>query len=235
VAVPRLSTVEKAFRVLGVVAEQQPIGMAALTRATGLDKSAVQRIVATLQHVGWLQPATRASGWELAPEALVVGRRAASGFVARARPHLEALAADTSETVALWVLDGDRFVCVDAIESGQQLRVVIAAGMVVPVTDAGEFLAFVPADRRPRLGGALTDALTDALDDDEVAAIVARGYYLVADAEGTHAVGVPVRDGEGEAIGAVTVVAPVSRTSARDTARLGRRTIDAAVRISASG
>jgi IclR family transcriptional regulator, acetate operon repressor len=225
VAVPRLSTVEKAFHVLGVVADQQPIGLAALTRATGLDKSAVQRIVATLQHVGWLQPATRATGWELAPEALVVGRRAASGFVSRARPHLEALAADTSETVALWVLDGDRFVCVDAIESHQQLRVVIAAGMVVPVTDAHEFLAFVPADTRRAMGGALADA--------EVVEIVARGYYLVADAAGTHAVGVPVRDGEGEAVGAVTVVAPVSRTTAHDTARLGRRTIEAAINISA--
>jgi IclR family transcriptional regulator, acetate operon repressor len=226
VAVPRLSTVEKAFHVLGVVAEQQPIGVAALTRATGLDKSAVQRIVATLEHVGWLQPATRSTGWELAPEALVVGRRAASGFVTRARPHLEALAADTHETVALWVLDGDRFVCVDAIESHQQLRVVIAAGMVVAVTDAVEFLAFVGDERRHGLGGALADAT--------VAEIVARGYYLVADAEGTHAVGVPVRDGEGEAVGAVTVVAPVSRTSASDTARLGRRTVDAAIRISAS-
>ena len=226
-AVPRLSTVEKAFHVLGVVAECQPIGVAALTRATGLDKSAVQRIVATLQHVGWLQPATRSTGWELAPEALVVGRRAASGFVTRARPHLEALAADTSETVALWVLDGDRFVCVDAIESRQQLRVVIAAGLVVPVADAREFLAFVDIADRGALGGMLTE--------ESIAEIVARGYYLVADAEGTHAVGVPVRDGEGAAVGAVTVVAPVSRTSARDTTRLGRRTIDAAVRISASG
>jgi IclR family transcriptional regulator, acetate operon repressor len=227
VAVPRLSTVEKAFRVLGVVAEHQPVGVAALTRLTALDKSAVQRIVATLEHVGWLQPATRGTGWQLAPEALVVGRRAASGFVARARPHLEALAADTDETVSLWVLDGDRFVCVDAIESHQQLRVVIVAGHVVPVTDAAEFLAFVPAELRRALG--------PGPGDDAVGEIVARGYYLVADAAGTHAVGAPVRDGEGEAVGAVTVVAPVSRTSATDTARLGRRAVDAAVRISASG
>jgi DNA-binding IclR family transcriptional regulator len=183
--------------------------------------------VATLQHVGWLQPATRSAGWQLAPEALVVGRRAASGFVSRARPHLEALAVDTRETVALWVLDGDRFVCVDAIESRQQLRVVIGAGLVVPIGDASEFLAFVSVDERRSRGDLLAEA--------SVAEIVARGYYLVADAEGTHAVGVPVRDGEGAAVGAVTVVAPVSRTSAGDTARLGRRTIEAAVRISASG
>ena len=79
--VKRLSTVEKAFRVLTEVSERQPIGLGELARSLELDKAAVQRILATLDDLGWIAPAAPpATGWELTP------KPSSSGAGTRQRP-----------------------------------------------------------------------------------------------------------------------------------------------------
>ena len=55
--VKTLRTVDKALRVLDAVAEHQPIGVGALARLLTMDKSAVQRILVSLQRAGWICPA----------------------------------------------------------------------------------------------------------------------------------------------------------------------------------
>src|ERR1700709_2549630 len=116
-AVARLTTVEKALRVLSAVADGHPLRGSALARELGLDKNAVQRILITLGHQGWLQQDRRAGGWRLGPQSLVVGGRYAGALRERAHPLLHDLAAETGETVTLWSVEGDAFTVVDAVES----------------------------------------------------------------------------------------------------------------------
>ena len=59
----------RVLEVFEAVAEHQPVGVAALSRMLGIDKSAVQRALVTLAEQGWIQarddPTTR---WETARE-----------------------------------------------------------------------------------------------------------------------------------------------------------------------
>jgi len=206
-AVGRLGTVEKALRVLEAVSERQPITVTALSRALGMDKSAVQRVVVTLEHAGWLRRDAITSAWSLDARTLVVGRRFAGGLLDRARPHLKELARVTGETVTLWVVRGASFVAVESVESEQSLRIVIPVGLHAPLTTAPEAGAFLTDEARAHLAGALPDVT-------RLAAIRERGYYVTSDgAPGTVAIGAPIHPPESGAgaVATVLIAAPASR------------------------
>jgi IclR family acetate operon transcriptional repressor len=205
-AVARLTTVEKALRVLSAVAENQPVSGSQLARELDLDKNAVQRILVTLGHQGWLQQDRRAGGWRLGPQSLVVGGQYAGALRDRAHPVLHDLATETSETVTLWAVEGDSFTVVDGVESTQTLRGTIPIGYIASITEGGDFMAFCDAFTRERLLG------PDAMSDERVALIRERGYYVVdTEYASTVAVGAPVWDGRPLPVAAVLLVAPADR------------------------
>ncbi len=225
--VARLTTVEKALRVLSAVADSQPISGSALARELDLDKNAVQRILITLGHQGWLQQDRRAGGWRLGPQSLVVGGRYAGALRDRAHPVLHDLAAGTGETITLWAVEGDTFTVVDAVESSQTLRGTIPIGYTASITEGSEFLAFCDRGMQERLLGA------DVLPLDAAAAIRARGYYVVdTEYASTIAVGAPVWDGRPAPTAAVLLVAPAERLAGDALAATGARVREAADSLS---
>ena len=208
-AVARLSTVEKAIRVLTAVASSQPISGSALARELDLDKNAVQRILVTLGHQGWLQQDRHAGGWRLGPQSLVIGGRYAGALRDRAHPVIHDLAAETGETVTLWAVEGDSFTVVDAVESSQTLRGTIPIGYTATVTEGGDFLAFCEPAQRERL---LAAANLPPMPDAHVSAVRESGYYVVDTRyTSTVAVGAPVWDGHRPPVAAVLLVAPADR------------------------
>ena len=110
----------------------QPIGVSALARELGADKSAVQRDLMTLADAGWIRPAPGGQ-WELTPHILTLARppHSSDNLRQRARLALERLRSETGETAYLTVPDGDQFVVLDALESEHLLRMVQPVGMVV--------------------------------------------------------------------------------------------------------
>lgn len=150
-AVKTIQVVSNALAVLDAVSRSQPAGLGALARDLGLDKSAVQRILATLHAGGWIQPAG-GGGWILTGRALEVGGRyvAASDLRERAREALRELHAATGETVWLSVADGDTLVVTDEITSTHVLRVTFPigySGPFGPETAGGlALLAALPPD-----------------------------------------------------------------------------------------
>jgi IclR family acetate operon transcriptional repressor len=233
VPVKRLTTVEKAFRVLVAVSERQPIGLGELARSLDLDKAAVQRILATLGDLGWIAPAAPpATGWELTPEALVVGRRYAPELRGQARPHLEALQAGTGETTALVMVDRDRVVIVDTVDSVQPLRVTIPIGFEAPLSDFQPFLSFFPdAD----LDALAADGLVEVrLTPPQRAANRRRGWYLLEmDEFDVRAVGAPVVAPGGSVRAALLLVAPRTRLPRDRQVELGGQLRTAAATITA--
>jgi IclR family acetate operon transcriptional repressor len=222
-AVARLTTVEKALRVLTAVAENQPISGSQLARDLELDKNAIQRILVTLGHEGWLQQDRRAGGWWLGPQSLVVGGRYAGALRDRAHPVLRDLAAETGETVTLWATSGDVFTVVDAVESTQTLRGTIPIGYSASITEGGDYMAFCDAFTRDRLLGA------GAMPDERIALIRERGYYVVdTEYASTIAVGAPVWDGRPQPVAAVLLVAPADRLRGDALAATGARVAEAA-------
>ena len=222
-AVARLTTVEKALRVLSAVAENQPISGSQLARDLELDKNAIQRILVTLGHQGWLQQDRRAGGWRLGPQSLVVGGRYAGALRDRAHPVLHDLAAETGETVTLWAVEDDAFTVVDAVESTQTLRGTIPIGYTASITEGGDFMAFCDAFTRERLLG------EGGMPTEQVAMVRERGYYVVdTEYTSTVAVGAPVWDSRPLPVAALLLVAPADRLRGDALAAAGARVAEAA-------
>jgi IclR family KDG regulon transcriptional repressor len=68
-----------------------------------------------------------------------------------AMPYLEDLHRTTQETISLYILDGDERVCIERLESPQNVRIVARIGRRLPLYagSAGKaFLAFLPEEQR---------------------------------------------------------------------------------------
>src|SRR5919197_3870965 len=118
----------------------------AIVETTGLTRSTAHRLIGALEdhgllfHVGGL-------GYALGPRLLGLATTAMRELPLRelARPALERLARSTGESTQLFVRDGDRRICVDTVESDQELRTIVDVGAALPLTkgSAGKvFLAW---------------------------------------------------------------------------------------------
>ena len=225
--VSRLSTVEKAFRVLTAVAEGPPRGATALGRELSLDKNAVQRILVTLEHLGWIQAQPPPStGWMLTSQAMVLGRHYGAGLRERAHPYLQKLADITEETAQLWLIDRGRWVIVDSVDSQRPLRIVVPIGYDAPLDQGQQFLAFLdPAQRAEH-----ADAYR--MDERTVERVRRQGYYVTrSPVPGATGVGAPVMR-NGVATGAVLVNGPTSRMRSDVLTGFSAAVIETAQRIS---
>ena len=106
----------------------------AIAKATGLTKPTTHRLINALQahgllmHVGGL-------GYALGPRLLALATTAMRELPLRqlARPSLERLARTTGESAQLYVRTGDRRICVDAVESDNELRTIVRVGASLPL------------------------------------------------------------------------------------------------------
>jgi IclR family acetate operon transcriptional repressor len=180
VAVKRSSSATRVLKVFEHTAAHQPIGVSALARELGADKSAVQRDLMTLADAGWIRIAAGLPGqWELTPHVLTLARppHSTDSLRQRARPALERLRSETGETAYLTVPDGDQFVVIDAFESPHMLRMVPPIGMVVPVAGSATARAVLPHLAEEEQARLLGSPVTAALRE-EFHATRARGYAV---------------------------------------------------------
>ncbi len=127
-----------------------------------------------------------------------------------ARPALEALRDATGESAQLYVRDGDRRVCVEALESPHGLRTIVPLGAALPldVGSAGRILRGDPESLK-------------------------RGWAeSVAEREaGVASVSAPVRGHDGTVIAAVSVSGPIERTTRQPGKKYAAAVVEAAARI----
>ena len=123
-----------ACALLECVAAHQPVGVSELSRLTGIDKSAVQRLAVTLHAAGWLQPHSRPpTRWEISHANPLLRTGATVDLEALARPAMERLRDRSGETVILIVPSGDRLVIAAVVESRQPIRLSPTVGFVLPL------------------------------------------------------------------------------------------------------
>jgi DNA-binding IclR family transcriptional regulator len=129
----------------------------------------------------------------------------------------------TRETISLYVMEGNERVCVERLESPQNVRIVARVGRRIPLYagSAGKvFLAYLPLERckavlRETPPTAITDFTIVNREKlmDELAKIRTQGYSVsfgewTADAAGVAA---PIFGTRGEVIAAVTISGPIAR------------------------
>lgn len=207
-----VGTLDKAVLILDAL-EVEPLALAGLVEATRLPRATAHRLAAALQAHGLVRR-TDDGRFALGLRLVALGRAAADHLplADAARPALAALRDVTEESVQLYVRQGDRRVCVAALESPHGLRTIVATG------------ASLPLDR-----GSAGRVLQEDPGVPWVASVAEREA-------GVASVSAPVHDADGRVVAAVSVSGPVERTGTDPGARYGSSVAQAASAIeSAAG
>jgi IclR family transcriptional regulator, KDG regulon repressor len=202
-----------------LVQNPQPQRPSQIARATGLERNAVYRLLRELESRSYVtreQDSTRyVLGSGLVALAAVVLQRVDIGRLAR--PIMEALEAETEETVSLHIRSGHRRVAVDALASRQPISHKVEIGETVPLyqgasgkvilafVDAADFEAVLKesAADRPRGQSQLRELIKRARTQGYVSTVGDRN-------PGVSALSAPVFNTDG-VLGALTVTGPSSR------------------------
>ncbi|CAL9386659.1 IclR family transcriptional regulator [Streptomyces sp. enrichment culture] len=163
--------------------------LAAVQEAVGYPKSSLYMLLRTLVELGWVETDATGTRYGIGVRALLVGTSYIDGdeVVAAARPTLDRLADDTTETVHLARLDGTSVVYLATRQAQHYLRPFTRVGRRLPVhsTALGKALLATYDDDRVRelLPGTLPALTEHTITDrekliDELAAIRAQGYAV---------------------------------------------------------
>lgn len=241
----QIAVLDRALDVLEALEHaDEPLGTTELARRLGTTKSAVFRILVTLEQRGYVTKDPTTTRYSLGARLASLGERALSGIDLRhvARPVLERLHHAFQETVNLGVLESREIVYIDMIESSHGLRMAARIGSHHPAysTALGKaMLAFLPADE-------LAQALPEHLAPQTEQTITDRGKLLEALAEtraagtaqergenetGARCVGVAIFDQRGHPTAAISVSGPETRIDDDRAGEIARALRDASREI----
>lgn len=237
----------KAATVLRVLAHSEaPLGPTEIARISGLDRSTVHRILATLSAERIISRTGSNGAYQLGSGLAALGLVALNRLDLRrvARRHFEQLSNRFGETVNLGILDGDAILYVDMIESRHGLRMSASIGTRDEVTTTAlgkAILAHLPQEQRAHLLEALRfesrtprsitsmNQLETDLDETRD-----RGYSLDIEENeiGACCVGAPIFGFDNEVIGAVSISVPKVRFDDQRRAEMIESLVDTAGLIS---
>ena len=228
---------------------EDELGVTDLSKRLGLHKNNVFRLLATLEHRGYIEQNRVTESYRLGPKTLQLGAIFIDQRECRrqARPILESLMATSGETTVVAVLRGNKVIYMDSVETDRTVRAVSRIGAMLPAycTSVGKVqLAHLSSAELDRLYAenafpAVTtrtitkrDALLAELK------LVARMGYAMENEEAeleVRSIAAPIRDFSNKVIAAVGIVAPASRLTDERIEKNGiiAMLIDASAAISA--
>jgi Transcriptional regulator len=242
-----IESVENAARVLLMLRRKSILRVAEVAAELGIARSSAHRMLTTLQAHGLLRQDPASRGYRAGARLVEIGIAVigATDLRAEARPILEELAKETSETVHLIVLEDTQILFVDGAEGSHVIRAALRTGdrgpahaaaagkVLLAALPQAEFRARYPTSR---LRGGTDRAIIARRDlEAELERVREAGYATnVGESEaGLHAVSAPVVDTTGAARAAISLSGPSSRLAAADLDRLSGVVIDAAARLGA--
>jgi IclR family transcriptional regulator, KDG regulon repressor len=234
---PTVRAAERALDILLCFAGESQLGLMEIVSRTGLNKSTVFRLLATLEKKGFVRrdPQTEKYQlgfriWELAAS-LSHSDDPAVLFL----PEMERLRDELDETVSLYIRDGLERIRVQAVESRQAIRRVAPIGARMPLSVGASSKVLVAFGGAELMEQVLADPEWPASVDKEVyrqqlARIRGDGYAISVEEReaGTAAVAVPVFSRRGRLIAALAVSGPVSRMNVKKMIQFVPRLIQAA-------
>jgi DNA-binding IclR family transcriptional regulator len=243
-------TLRRGLAVLRLLTRVGPGGlrMGEIGRRLGLNKSTAIRLTRTLVDEGFVLHDQASGIYRLGPEAFAVGLAAEPSYALQrlATPALRALALESGDTVFFTVLHGVESICLSRTEGDYPIRNQLVK----------------PGDRWPLGVGAGSCAMLAALDDADIAGILARtradraqrypgctdeaiwrlvqetralGYCLNPGLvlESSWAIGVPVYDTHGRPVASISLAAIESRLQPARRAALANRLMQASQELTA--
>jgi IclR family transcriptional regulator, KDG regulon repressor len=219
-------TLERIVSIMDCFTLEQPeLGVREVARMVDLSASTTGRLLASLRQMGILNQNPETRAYALGGKVLAwAGVYSATLDVRnQAQPFIHELHELTSETISLYVLEGDERLCIERLESPHSVRIVARIGRRLPLYagSAGKvFLAFLPEQRREAILDATEmRALTPNTITDrqklysELEVIRQQGYAIscgewILEASGVAA---PVFDQMGEILSVLTISGPTQR------------------------
>jgi len=205
--------------------ERPELGVREIARSIGFSSSTTGRLLQAMKEIGLLQQNPINQSYSLGGKVLAWAGVYSSTLDVRnaALAAIQELHRVTRETISLYVLEGNERVCVERLESTQNVRIVARLGRRVPLYagSAGKvFLAYLSAARRneilkatppePITASTIVDirALTDELERIRQKGDAVSFGEWVAEAAGVAA---PIFDARGEITAALTISGPGQR------------------------
>ncbi len=240
-----IESVDNALTLLLMLRDRDSIGVTEVSERLGVARSTAHRLLAMLQHHGFVQQDPVRKKYVAGPALLEVGLAALRDLDIRAhaRPSLERLVAEIGETAHLVVLQETSVLFLDCVEGQMALRAGSRTGKTLPAhcTAAGKALLAELSEERVRelypkeRLSTLTPrsiATRTALVK-ELEAVRKRGYATndSESEENLQAVAVAIRDAGGRARAAITVAAPDYRMSSEQVRTVADAIVRAAARI----
>jgi DNA-binding IclR family transcriptional regulator len=152
-----INSVARAFSILRSFRRgERSLGNKDIAERTGLPRSSVARITATLTELGYLEYVANQEKYALGVGVLGLGQNYLAGLDVRerARPLMQALAEEMHATVALAARDGDQMVFLEICHGSQPFGLRMGVGERVPrgTTALGRAVhAALPAEERRKV------------------------------------------------------------------------------------
>ncbi len=219
----RVRVLERGLQLLKCFDMEHPVWrIPELAEAVGLHKATARRLVKTLEAKSFLSIDPTSGDCRLGTALLPMSYLARShdGLLGVARPFMGQLAAQTEETIGLSVWTDTGIVQVEHIPTPHFFKPAMLLGEVTCAYGSSHskiFLAFGPEERTQRLSFSgrareLTPAEAAGLQK-ELQRVRETGiaYDIEERTEGVCAVSVPVRNGAGDVVASLAVIAPTER------------------------
>jgi DNA-binding IclR family transcriptional regulator len=207
--------------------DRYELGVREVARITGLSSSVCGRMMTALKNEGILLQNDISKMYSIGPKTLRWAEIYSTNLDIRnvALPVINELLLKTQETISLYILDGSERLCIERMESAQNVRIVARIGRRLPLYagSAGKvLLAFLPFHRQEEIIKSMDFKPYTArtiqnpqILRQELRKIRQQGYAFsdgewVADAAGIAA---PIFDQKNDVIAALTVSGPSSRFS----------------------
>ena len=206
-------------------ADHRAMSLSEVATAAGLARPTARRLLLTLEELGFV----RSSGgtFALTPKVLTLGMAyvGALGLWDIARPHLEALVAQTGESSSMAQLDGSDIVYVARVSVPKLIALRVDIGTRFPAVQTSQGKVLLAALAPDELAATLEVPSRAGLPPylgrspeqlaDELTEVRARGWALADEelAPGVRSVAVPVRDGAGVVRAAMNVTVHAAETS----------------------
>jgi DNA-binding IclR family transcriptional regulator len=210
-----LDLLTKAGAVLDVLTAGGEVSAGEIAQQSGQPVSSVYRLLANLQAVGWVEPASQRGLFRLGLECLRIGAALEERLDVRAvaRPDLVALRHATGASALLYLPRGDRAVCIERVEGPDVRWLAMRLGDSLPLYVGGAplaLLAHLPPGERDGLiaqfvsegGGVTAGGLRARIN------ATRQRRYSVSDQDvtaGVAALGAPVFNHRGEVEAAVSI------------------------------
>lgn len=221
-----VGSVEKAFQVLEAFRDTHRLmSMAEIARAAGLDRSATQRLVHTMEKLGYIRRPPDTALYGLTPKVLTLSYNyiRSRELIERASPYLLDISRTLGETSNLQELEGHEIVFVARFPGKHLVNVDFGVGYRLPAVFTASGRAMLsklePAQRREIIRETPLHPVTQYTETDpklllaRIEEAAGRGYAIVMNQTvvGDISVAAAITDHRGAPVAAINIAVPTTR------------------------